>query len=238
MQAQRTAPAAMQERQSHLRATTLKFRAGQLIFEQGQTASRWFEVVRGTVRTCRFHIDGNRHLTGFFFSGDVFGADHGAYGTAAEAVTDVVVRCFRIGDITQEATPRPQLDEAVAILIRAMSTAQRYQFIMGRRSAAERLAAFLLCLKQQAGADPRVQLPMGRTDIADLLSLTMHTVSRAFSELSRRGLIEVEGRRAIVVTDNIGLCDLAGEYPSGLANDPDTQLHPAATRCFGNLSAA
>lgn len=238
MQSLITAPAMMQELHSNLRSTTLRFRAGQLIFDEGQKATRWYEVIQGTVRTCRFHMDGHRHLTGFFFSGDVFGADHGTYGTAAEAVTDVVVRCYRVGDITDDSTPKPQLDEAVSILFRAMSTAQRYLFIMGHRTASERLAAFLLCLKQQANDDPNIFVPMSRSDIADFLGLTVHTVSRTFTDLARRGLIEVNGRDSVIITDNAGLCRLAGEYQDSMTPDVDTDIHPAADLCLGELSAA
>ncbi len=229
----------LREATSHLRSTTLRFGPGQLIFDEGQRANRWFEVVRGTVRTCRFHMDGNRHLTGFFFSGDIFGTDHRNYGTAAEAVTDVEVRCFRVGDLTEEHTPRPQLDEAVSILIRAMCTAQRYQFIIGRRTAAEKLAAFLLCLRQQANAGgTQIRIPMSRGDIADFLGLTVHTVSRTFSELVRRGLIEIDGRNSIVATDPEGLCHLAQDYPRNPATDAEAALQPTEHSDLGRLSAA
>ncbi|MEP3226119.1 MAG: helix-turn-helix domain-containing protein [Parasphingorhabdus sp.] len=238
MQSLITAPAMMQELHTNLRSTTLHFRAGQLIFDEGQKASRWYEVVQGTVRTCRFHMDGNRHLTGFFFSGDIFGADYGTYGTAAEAVTDVTVRCFRVGDITQDSTPKPQLDEAVSILFRAMSTAQRYLFIMGHRTAAEKLAAFLLCLKQQANDDPDICVPMTRSDIADFLGLTVHTVSRTFTELARRGLITINGRDSVIIRDNAGLCRLAGEYQESLTAQPGADIQPPAELCLGELSAA
>ena len=238
MQSLVTAPAMMQGLHSQLRSTTLRFRAGQLIFDEGQKATRWYEVVQGTVRTCRFHVDGHRHLTGFFFSSDVFGADHGTYGTAAEAVTDVVVRCYRVGDITQDSTPKPQLDQAVSILFRAMSTAQRYLFIIGHRTATEKLAAFLLCLKQQADDNPHITIPMSRSDIADFLGLTVHTVSRTFSDLARRDLIKIDGRHSIIITNNAGLCRLAGEYQDSFVPDPEADIHPAAELCLSELSAA
>jgi CRP-like cAMP-binding protein len=230
--------AARQRFHSNIRTTALRFRAGQMIFDEGQSATRWYEVVRGTVRTCRFHLDGHRHLTGFFFNGDVFGADHGYYGTSAEAVTDVTVRCYRVGDISQTSNPRPQLDEALSFLFRAMSSAQRYLFIMGHRTALERLAAFLLCLHQQGGDEPNLELPMSRTDIADFLGLTIHTVSRTFSDLTRRGFIEVDGRNSIIITDHAGLCHLAGEYQGSLPNDDQGEIHPAADLCLGNRPAS
>ncbi|MBF6603897.1 MAG: helix-turn-helix domain-containing protein [Sphingorhabdus sp.] len=242
LQSQFAAPATMQGLSSNLRSTTLRFRVGQSIFDEGQNANRWYEVVQGTVRTCRFHIDGHRHLTGFFFSGDVFGADYGTYGTAAEAVTDVILRCYRVGDITRDSTPKPQLDEAVSILFRAMSTAQRYLFIMGHRTATERLAAFLLCLKHQINADgssrAQIRLSMSRADIADFLGLTVHTVSRTFTDLVRRKLIEIDGRHSVTIIDHAGLCKLAGEYQDSLAAQADAPVHPALELCLGDFTPA
>ncbi len=223
---------------SHIRSTALRFRSGQLIFDEGQKATRWYEVVRGTVRTCRFHIDGQRHLTGFYFAGDVFGADHGYYSTAAEAVTDVLIECYRVGDITRESSPKPQLEGAVSMLFRAMSSAQRYQFIMCHRTATERLAAFLLCLHQQGGNNPRIRLPMSRSDIADFLGLTIHTVSRTFTDLARRGLIKVDGRHSVILIDKARLFRFAGEYHDNLLPRNGAEIHPAAELCLGNRSAA
>src|SRR5690606_41564712 len=123
LQSQFAAPATMQGLSSNLRSTTLRFRVGQSIFDEGQNANRWYEVVQGTVRTCRFHIDGHRHLTGFVFGGDGLGADYGTYGTAAEAGTAVILRCYRGGAITRDSTPKPQLGEAVADMLRAKRAA-------------------------------------------------------------------------------------------------------------------
>jgi CRP-like cAMP-binding protein len=222
----------------NLQATTLCFHAGQLIFNEGQRASRWYEVVQGTVRTCRFHLDGQRHLTGFFFSGDVFGAEDGHYATAAEAVTDVVLRCYRVDGIARNDDPTPQKDDTVSILFRAMSSAQRYQFIMGCRTAAERLAAFLLCLQQKSDRNSEILLPMSRNDIADFLGLTIHTVSRTFTDLSRRGLIAVIGRHSIAIRDRSGLCALAGEPDDSFASKQKAAVHPSVDLYFGNRSVA
>ena len=58
--------------------TILKFRKGEIIFSQGDPGDCWFEVISGTVRTCHFHVDGHRQLTGFFYQGDVFTASYAA----------------------------------------------------------------------------------------------------------------------------------------------------------------
>ena len=238
MQTTITTPNVSSGLHSRIRSTALRFRPGQLIFDEGQKAIRWYEVKRGTVRTCRFHIDGQRHLTGFYFAGDIFGAEYGCYSTAAEAVTDVLIQCYRVGDIAKEASPKPQLDEAVSILFRAMSSAQRYQFIMCHRTATERLSAFLLCLHQQGGNNPNIRLPMSRGDIADFLGLTIHTISRTFTDLARRGVIKVDGRHSVILIDKARLTQFAGECQDNLLPQGGARLHPAIEHCLGDRSAA
>ena len=218
MQPTISTPDNKQELHPQLHTTSLRFKPGQMIFDEGQKANRWYEVVRGTVRTCRFHIDGHRHLTGFYFGGDVFGADYGYYNTAAEAVTNATVRCYRVGELSQSPSTNFSFGGAASILYRAMSSAQRYLFIMGHRTALEKLAAFLLSIYIQDSDDTSLNLPMSRADIADFLGLTVHTVSRSFSELVRREYIKIEGRHVVVVKDCAGLCRLAGEHEL-LANE-------------------
>lgn len=64
--------------------------------------------------------------------------------------------------------------------------------MLGRKTAEERIASFLLDLFRRMGKADSVWLPMSRTDIADHLGLTMDTVSRGFSHLKSEGIIALE----------------------------------------------
>ena len=48
--------------------------------------------------------------------------------------------------------------------------------------------------------------------IADYLGLTLETVSRAFSELRRRGVVAIEKQDMIRVNDVCGVCHLTGMH--------------------------
>jgi CRP/FNR family transcriptional regulator, nitrogen fixation regulation protein len=187
---------------------------GGIVFNQGDPAVHWFEVLSGTVRTCRFYIDGHRQLTGFFFAGDVFGVEPERYGATAEAVTDAVLRRSAV---QKEGQPVGG-DVRSSALERALGSAQSCIFLLGHRTANERLAAFLLVIARRPGARLRFELPMSRADIADHLGLTIHTVSRTFSDLIRRQVIALEGRQFVRVLDLAQLEWLAGEADEGLAN--------------------
>ncbi len=185
--------------------TILKFRKGEIIFSQGDPGDCWFEVVSGTVRTCHFHIDGHRQLTGFYYKGDVFGVEQGTRDAAAEAVTNTILARR---PISREERERRAQSRA---LERALSSANQCIFLLGRRNASERVAAFLLIAAKKMSTLDSVPLPMTRGDIADHLGLTIHTVSRTISSFVRQGLIALEGPQRCRIVDLEGLRAVAGE---------------------------
>ncbi|KGB58532.1 helix-turn-helix domain-containing protein [Sphingopyxis sp. LC363] len=190
----------------------LKFRKGEIIFSQGDPGDCWFEVISGTVRTCHFHVDGHRQLTGFFYQGDVFGVEYGARDAAAEAVTNAVLARRPASNGGPDA---PRQSRA---LERALDSANQCIFLLGRRNANERVAAFLLIAAKRLSAIGSVPLPMTRGDIADHLGLTIHTVSRTISGFVRQGLIELDGPQSCRLLDPGGLRAIAGEE-AGMAID-------------------
>ena len=185
--------------------TILKFRKGEIIFSQGDPGDCWFEVISGTVRTCHFHIDGHRQLTGFFYQGDVFGVEYGLRDSAAEAVTNAVLAR------RPASSGGPDAPGQNRALERALDSANQCIFLLGRRNANERVAAFLLIAAKRLSAIGSVPLPMTRGDIADHLGLTIHTVSRTISGFVRQGLIELDGPQSCRLLDPGGLRAIAGE---------------------------
>jgi len=55
-----------------------------------------------------------------------------------------------------------------------------------------------------------VTLPMGRSDIADHLGLTMETVSRTFTKLRQQGLIALPHLNTVEILDEAALRELCG----------------------------
>jgi CRP/FNR family transcriptional regulator len=86
-------------------------------------------------------------------------------------------------------------------------------FTVGRCTASERLAAFLMGLSrrnQRNGADPdEFVLPMTRWDIADFLGLTIETVSRSFTKLREEGIIDIEQCVLVTIVDHAALARIA-----------------------------
>jgi CRP/FNR family transcriptional regulator len=91
---------------------------------------------------------------------------------------------------------RPHLLRRInELAIRELSQARDHMVLLGRRSADEKVATFLLGWRERLFSLKRssntVPLPMSRQDIADYLGLTIETVSRTFTKLERHGAIEI-----------------------------------------------
>jgi CRP/FNR family transcriptional regulator, nitrogen fixation regulation protein len=217
--------------------TILKFLKGEIVYAQGDPATDWFEVVTGTVRTCYLYSDGHRQLTGFFYSGDVFGIDSGHYSSSAEAVTAVTLRrCGRGFGEDAKLTEAPPVPGAYQ---RALNNAHACIFLLGKRTATQRMAAFLLATAQRLVIKRAFALPMSRSDIADHLGLTIHTVSRTLSEFVRRNLISLNGPQMITIEDHTGLVLLAdgNDENRGLASQMPGSAHASSSDTlvqFGN----
>jgi CRP-like cAMP-binding protein len=209
---------------TRLSVNLLRYSKGTPIYCEGDPAKHWFEVVSGIVRTCRFHADGRRQLTGFFYAGDVFGLDAAFHAEAAEAVTDTTLhRHARILPQAQRETETNK-DGAEFALRRALDSAQRCIFLLGRKTATERVAAFLVAVTHRLEGHGQIELPMSRSDIADHLGLTIHTVSRTISDLVRRRIIALDGPQHVRIIDRERLRDLTGETePEELWARHDTQ---------------
>jgi CRP/FNR family nitrogen fixation transcriptional regulator len=77
--------------------------------------------------------------------------------------------------------------------------AEDHMLLLGRKSAMERVASFLLEMDRRLVRTGMMALPMCRRDIGDYLGLTLETVSRALSQLHAEGVLGFSGARQIVL---------------------------------------
>ncbi len=180
------------------------------IIAQGDDAGYCFQVVEGCVRTVRLLEDGRRQIGEFLLAGDVFGLETvDAHEFAAEAVTPVTARRFRLSCVEERASNDSGFARTLRRHLAAQVRAARGRLIvLGRKTAAERIAGFLLEMNErlQATGGTVIELPMSRADMADYLGLTIETVCRGLTDLRRHGTIAVErGRIAIRNRRALGL---------------------------------
>lgn len=165
------------------------------IFAEGDPADHMFSLAVGTVKLYKLLPDGRRQITAFLFPGDFFGlAVEGNYAYTAEALTPVVLCRFprRKLDGLLEDVPRIE-KRLLGLAIDELAAAHDQMLLLGRKTAREKVASFLMMISRRAerrGLPPSpIALPMSRSDIADYLGLTIETVSRSLSQLKREGVI-------------------------------------------------
>lgn len=176
------------------------------IFGEGDATDFVYKVVSGAARSVRLLTDGRRQIMHFFLPGDLFGVEFGRERRAgAEALSDAVVIVARRSAIASDT------DQSMLLWRHAVSELQRSEdhvLTLGRRTATERLASFLIDLADRLDADDVLELPMSRQDIADYLGLTIETVSRTLTQLQAEGLVKLESCRQLRFLDRDTLEEL------------------------------
>lgn len=172
----------------------VKCEKNRTIYFEGDAAEHCYRVKSGTVRLCKVTEDGRRQIAAFLTEGDLFGwTDQGFYGFSAEAVTDATLEKFSRARVEEAAKANPALGRRVlALLSTQLASAHDHLLLLGRMTAAERIANFLLELVRRQRATGNIALPMSRKDVADYLGLTVETVSRTMSTLKRKGIIDFD----------------------------------------------
>lgn len=194
---------------------TINTEPGEALFHEGDPNPFVFNVVEGAVKLYRLLPDGRRQITGFLFQGDFLGlGGRGQAGFTAEALTPLQACRFRKDEFDQLLNAMPALEHRlVAMAGDELMAAQEQIVLLGRKTARERLASFLIRLSarqvQLGGAEGRVHLPMTRLDIADYLGLTIETVSRVMTQFKTSGLIQLLPNNEVVLTDQDALVALA-----------------------------
>ena len=177
-------------------AEQMSLQADAVLIREGDPATSLFNITSGSVRVYKLLPDGRRQIVGFLFAGDFIGMTPGEdYAFSAEAIEPTTVCRFRRSDYRAAVRERPALE--AALLERAMNelaAAQKQMMLLGRKTARERVASFLLELPardpMRPSRDDRVRLSMTRAEMADYLGLTIETVSRELTKLKTAQVIQ------------------------------------------------
>ena len=196
-------------------ATVVEMPAGRCFVAEGERRAHVFNLTSGAVKLSKLMPDGRTQIVGFLFMGDFvgFGPPDEA-GFTAEALTPVRLCRFPRTRFIELLETFPALERK--LLSRAsheIAAAREQMLLLGRKTARERVASFLLGLARAAERighpTDTLHLPMSRAEIADYLGLTTETVSRVFTTLRKEGRISLEGASAVTIVDHAGLEALA-----------------------------
>ena len=175
-----------------------------MVYAQGDTTGPLYLVEFGTVRICQLTADGRRQITSFCYAGDVFGLEaSGEHEFYAESVDGAGIRVLRAANDAGFA------HRLLNLALRRFARMQSHLVLLGRMSANEKMANFLVDLLDRQDSDDIINLPMQRNDIADYLGLTFETVSRVLRVLKDRAIIRLQSVDRIEVLDADALAGLS-----------------------------
>jgi CRP-like cAMP-binding protein len=174
--------------------TTMSVQHDREIHGQGDRADWCYRIVSGCVRMVNLMEDGRRQIGEFLMAGDLL-RRYPRRMVDALAESNVAL-ARRLRDMTSGS----------------LRLAHSRLVLLGRKTASERIASFLLEMAKRLPEVHRdvLDLPMGRTDIADHLGLTIETVCRVMAHLRRDGTVVVE-RGHVTIRDSVALQQMASE---------------------------
>lgn len=180
--------------------------SGSELVAAGTKLDRYANILSGVVKLTKLMPDGRQQIVGLQFAPDFMGrpfADDSE--VSAEAASTVRICSFPRAALEEMAGKSPALTRRLyAQSQRELDDARDWMLTLGRKSAAEKVASFVLLLSQYI--DPhsdnfteQFDIPLTRADIADFLGLTVETVSRHFTRLRKSGTISVENSRSVTI---------------------------------------
>lgn len=193
------------------------FLAGREMLLEGQKTSTAFILAEGWACSYKMLPDGGRQIVDFQVPGDFLGLRSVLFRTtdhSVEAVTQIEASEVRAADIFEAFGTAPRL--ATAILWAASrdeAMVVEHLVNLGRRSAEERMAHFLLELGARLqlvgiGDKSGFPCPLTQYHLADALGLSAVHVNRVLRHLREEGLVTFQKRR-VNFDDFAGLVLLA-----------------------------
>jgi CRP/FNR family transcriptional regulator len=188
-----------------------RFTAGHVIHAEGEVPPSFCAIISGVVKLMKSLPNGNQQIVGLARPGDFLGRPFGGEARASAVAASEVKLCWfprtTVEGLATESIPlKDWFYEHVAD---ELEKAQDWIMLLGRMTAEQKMAAFLLSVVRDqrddapapaAGkTDVVVELPISRTEIADYLGMTIETVSRQIARLRDRKVITAGNSRTMVI---------------------------------------
>ncbi|WP_442579271.1 Crp/Fnr family transcriptional regulator [Mesorhizobium sp. ASY16-5R] len=179
---------------------------GSEVVGECETIEGYSNVLSGVVKLTKTLPDGRQQIVGLQFAPDFLGRPFGKESDLGiEAATEVLLCSFPRSTMERLLEQCPALEKRIFLqTLRELDEARQWMLTLGRKSASEKIATFLLLIARNADPTAAYQhpicfdLPLSRSDIADYLGLTIETVSRQLTKLHADGVIDVHNRRVVI----------------------------------------
>ncbi len=184
-------------------AVVINLKEGETLFEQGDSADRFYMVVSGQIKLFRLSPAGNEKIIEIITPGSTFAEalmflERPHYPVGAQALTAAEVISVDARDFTDML--RGSVDTCFLLLgdmSQRMRGLLREIDELSLHSATCRVAAYLVQQAQERGE--QFDLPVAKQVLAARLSVKPETLSRIIKNLTERGIISIRNSRVSIL---------------------------------------
>ncbi len=189
---------------------------GEALYEAGDQFTSLYAVRSGSIKVFSIDEEGSEQVIAFYLPGEILAMDaidSKVHISSARAMETSSVCEIPYTDMESLSAKIPNLQvHLYRLLSREIRIDQELQLLLAKKTAEERIGAFLMNLSiryaQRNLSATRFRLPMARADIGNYLGLAVETVSRVFTRLQTQGVLQVEGKE-LEILDRQSLCHVA-----------------------------
>lgn len=184
------------------------YKRGQVLFRPGEPLDYLYAIRSGSVKTYVSTDDGRVQITGFHIAGELLGLSALAsrqYSSEAKALETISVCKVEISRLDEIALQIPSIQyQMLKIMSGQIRHGEELMLLLGKRSAEERLAEYLIGLSRRFASrnysGTQFRLSMSRLDIGNYLGIAEETVCRILGRFQDEGLITAD-RRQVCLKD-------------------------------------
>lgn len=201
------------------------YEAGQPVIWAGDPLEFVASVVSGIATLSQTMEDGRTQMVGLLLPSDFIGRPGRSNAPFdVVAVSDLTLCCFRKKPFEELMDSTPSIGgRLLQMTLDELDSAREWMLVLGRKTAREKIASLLaIVARRDAALHKRApkdgmsfELPLTREAMADYLGLTLETVSRQISALKKAGIIELEGKRRVIIPDLETLISETGDDLDG-----------------------
>lgn len=185
-----------------------------ILFHEGDPADAIYVLKTGAATIRKSLVTPEQQVIGFLYPGDILGTAYAQrYAYSVRMLSNAEVLRFNFATFEDLCGNYPEFGHwLLQAACSELAAAQDHMLLLGRKTARERVASFLVRLEERLSrhdAGPAVWMPMRRGEIAEHLGVALETVSRIMTEFARRGLIRTQGRHVVYILDRQELTALA-----------------------------
>lgn len=191
------------------------YKKGEYLCNEGDRLATLFIVNEGRVKLSKFNIEGKEQILNLISEGGIFGeyhllSDFEPYNFSAIALTDIKICTLSKESLDYLLDKHSSISRKIFMeiskkLIQTENLVQNISSVNSDAKVVYVLQEFAKNYGVKSEAGIRVELPISREEMANYAGLTRETMSRKLSLMIKKGLIEAEGNKVIIIRDMEGL---------------------------------